>query len=114
MIRGERVTDIPIRVLGALGPDRLQVSGPFRPSDALIQTTSVPLLAGTFIRFSDAAPARAVEGLPPPADHVGEAADITPAGIAPIGAGRAAPAPRPSAPATPTPAAPGTGGVVPF
>ncbi len=99
--RGERVTDVPIRVIGALGPDRLQVSGPFRASDVLIQTTSVPLRAGSFIRFSDATPARGVEGVPPPAEHVGEAADVAPAGIAPIGSGRQAarPAPRPSAPA---------------
>ena len=58
VVRGERVTDVPIRVIGTLGPDRLQVSGPFRASDVLIQSTSVPLRAGTFIRFSDAMPAR--------------------------------------------------------
>jgi multidrug efflux pump subunit AcrA (membrane-fusion protein) len=117
VIRGERVTDVPIRIIGALGPDRVQVSGPFRPSDVLIQTTSVPLRAGTFIRFSDTTPARAVEGTTPP-EHVGESADVAPAGIAPIGAGRtptpaarpANPPQQPSSPATTKPA----GGVVPF
>ncbi len=115
VIRGERVTDVPIRVIGALGVDRLQVSGPFRASDVLIQSTSVPLRAGTFIRFSDAAPARGVEGVPPPAEHVGEAAEVAPAGIAPIGSGRTAarPATRPAAPA-PAATKPATGGVTPF
>jgi hypothetical protein len=122
VIRGERVTDVPIRVIGPLGPDRVQVSGPFRPSDVLIQTTSVPLRAGTFIRFSDTTPARGVEGVPPPAEHVGETADVAPAGIAPIGSGRPAPAARPTAPAPrpANPAAPSSpatkpaAGVVPF
>ena len=81
----------------------------------LIQSTSVPLRAGTFIRFSDATPARAVEGVPPPAEHVGEAAEVAPAGIAPIGSGRTAgrPANRPAAPA-PAATKPATGGVTPF
>ena len=116
VIRGERVTDVPIRVIGGLGPDRVQVSGPFRTSDVLIQTTSVPLRAGTFIRFSDATPAGGVEGVPPPADRVGETADVTPAGIAPIGAGRptSRPAPRPAAPASPSTPKGGNSGVVPF
>ncbi|HEY2159374.1 MAG TPA: HlyD family efflux transporter periplasmic adaptor subunit [Isosphaeraceae bacterium] len=116
VIRGERVTDVPIRVIGTLGPDRLQVSGPFRASDVLIQSTSVPLRAGTFIRFSDAAPARTVEGVPPPAEHVGEAAEVAPAGVAPIGSGRTAgrPATRPAAPAAPAATKPATGGVTPF
>jgi multidrug efflux pump subunit AcrA (membrane-fusion protein) len=116
VIRGERVTDVPIRVIGALGPDRLQVSGPFRTSDVLIQSTSLPLRAGTFIRFSDATPARTVEGVPPPAEHVGEAAEVAPTGIAPIGSGRTAgrPANRPAAPATSPATKPATGGVTPF
>jgi multidrug efflux pump subunit AcrA (membrane-fusion protein) len=113
VIRAERVADVPIRILGILGPDRTQVSGPFRASDVLIQTTSVPLRAGTFIRFNDAA-SRGVEGQPPPADQVGEAAEVGSPGVAPIGAGgRAKPGTRPSAPGAATKPAAG-GGVVPF
>ncbi len=116
VIRGERVTDVPIRAIGTLGPDRLQVSGPFRASDVLIQSTSVPLRAGTFIRFSDATPSRTVEGVPPPAEHVGEAAEVGAAGIAPIGSGRTAvrPLTRPTAPAAPAGTKPAAGGATPF
>ena len=113
VIRAERVADVPVRVLGILGPDRTQVSGPFRASDVLIQTTSVPLRAGTFIRFNDAAP-RGVEGQPPPADQVGESAEVGAPGVAPIGSGgRPKPATRPSTPAPGTKPASG-GSVVPF
>ena len=114
VIRAERVADIPVRVIGVLGPDRTQVSGPFRSSDVLIQSTSLPLRAGTFIRFNDAPGGRTVEGQAPPADQVGESADVsnTPPGIAPVGSGgRPRPATRPAPPAT-TPAA--GGGSVPF
>jgi multidrug efflux pump subunit AcrA (membrane-fusion protein) len=116
VIRGERVTDVAIRVIGTLGPDRLQVSGPFRASDVLIQSTSVPLRAGTFIRFSDATPSRSVEGVPPPAEHVGEAAEVGAAGITPIGSGRTAvrPVTRPTSPAAPAATKPAAGGATPF
>ena len=50
VIRNEYVTDIPVRVLGHPGPERVQVSGLFRPNDALVVSSSVPLLAGTLIR----------------------------------------------------------------
>jgi len=112
VVRAERVTDVPVRVLGALGPDRSQVSGPFRTSDVLIQTSSVPLRAGTFIRFSDAQAPRGVEGQPPPADQVGESAEVAlPGGVAPIGAG-GRPRPAPAAPGSPRPSPGGT--AVPF
>ena len=112
VIRAEHVADIPITILGILGPDRTQVSGPFRPSDVLIQTTSQPLRPGTFIRFNDAQPARTLEGQPPSVDQVGDPAEInTPPGIAPIGSGgRPRPANNPR-PAAPRPSAPGA---VPF
>jgi multidrug efflux pump subunit AcrA (membrane-fusion protein) len=112
VVRGERVTDVPIRIIGTLGPDRLQVSGPFRASDVLIQSTSVPLRAGTFIRFSDATPGRGVEGVVPPAEHVGERADVGTPGVAPIGSGRTAT--RPAAPAQPAAKPGGGSGVTPF
>jgi multidrug efflux pump subunit AcrA (membrane-fusion protein) len=110
VIRSERVTDVVIKTLGALGPDRTQVTGSFRPSDTLIQTSSVPLRAGTYIRFSDTmAASGGVEGVPPAANQVGESANLA----VPATAGRpAAPARRPSAPAPPA-TKPGAG-VVPF
>lgn len=116
VIRAERVTDVPVRVVGILGPDRTQVSGPFRPSDVLIQSTSLPLRAGTFIRFNDAPLTGRVEGQLPSADLVGDPADVTPPpGIAPIGSGgRPRPAPsRPASapPATPKSATPASGSV---
>ena len=52
VIRNEYVTSIKVRVLGNPGPDRVQVTGAFRPTDSLIVSSSVPLLAGTLIRFS--------------------------------------------------------------
>ena len=111
VIRAERVTEIPIHVLGAIGPDRSQVSGAFRASDVLIQTSSVPLRAGTFIRFNDTMPARGVEGQPPSPDHVGEAADVAaPSPTAPSARPATRPATRPASPAATKPAAP----AVPF
>ncbi len=86
VIRAERVNDIPIRVLGTIGPERTQVSGPFRSSDVLITSSSVPLRPGTFIRFNEGA-ARDIEGVPPSADHVGEPAEVEKPLIAPIGSG---------------------------
>ena len=76
VIRAERVTNVKVKVIGALGPDRSQVSGVFRPSDVLIQSSSVPLASGTFIRFGDAATATGVEGTPPDPTQYGEPAAI--------------------------------------
>ena len=116
VIRAERVADVPVRVLGILGPDRTQVSGPFRASDVLIQTTSVPLRAGTFIRFNDAAP-RGVEGHPPPADQVGDPAEVPPR-RRPDRLRRPTPrpgqTPRPTAPAAPATTTPAANSVSPF
>jgi multidrug efflux pump subunit AcrA (membrane-fusion protein) len=55
VIRNEYVTNIPVRVLGDTGPDRSQITGPLRRNDALIVSTSVQLLAGTLVRFSQGA-----------------------------------------------------------
>ena len=66
VIRNEYVTSIPVRVLGDTGLDRTQITGSFRALDALIVSSSVPLLAGTLIRFGDgAAPSRGIEGVAP-------------------------------------------------
>jgi multidrug efflux pump subunit AcrA (membrane-fusion protein) len=114
VIRAERVTDVPIKVLGSLGPDRSQISGPFRTSDILIQTSSVPLRAGTFIRFNDGSIPRGIEGSAPSPDQVGDPADVssTPPGIAPIGSG-GRPKPGGTKPKASSTKA-GADGVVPF
>ncbi|WP_406697284.1 HlyD family efflux transporter periplasmic adaptor subunit [Singulisphaera sp. Ch08] len=79
VIRNEYVANIPVRVLGTPGPERVQVSGLFRPTDALVVSSSVPLIAGTLIRFSDSAAANGgVEPTSPDPAEGGEVAGITP------------------------------------
>ncbi len=51
VLRNEYVTNVPVDVLGKIGPERLQVSGALRSTDALIVSSSVPLLAGTLVRL---------------------------------------------------------------
>lgn len=128
VIRNEYVQNIRVRVLGALGPDRSQVTGPLRPTDALIVSTSVPLLAGTLIRFNaNAGAAAAIEPTSPNPAISGTSVNLTPPtasaspGVAPIGApGSALPKPRatrtaPAAAPAETPAAkPAGGNPVPF
>jgi multidrug efflux pump subunit AcrA (membrane-fusion protein) len=87
VIRNEYVTDIPVRVLGHPGPERTQVSGLFRPNDALIVSSSVPLLAGTLIRFSGSTSEGGIEPTNPNPAEGGELAGIVP----PRGAGSRAP-----------------------
>ena len=64
VIREEYVTNIPVQVLGESGTERLQIAGALRMSDALIASTSVPLLPGTLVRFGDNGSASAGEGGP--------------------------------------------------
>jgi multidrug efflux pump subunit AcrA (membrane-fusion protein) len=109
VIRAERVTEVPIRILGVIGPDRTQVSGPFRASDVLLQSSSVPIRPGTFIRFNSAQAGRRVEGQPPTAEQIGEAATLAPP-VPAAGRPTARPTTKPAAPATTKPAAP----AVPF
>jgi multidrug efflux pump subunit AcrA (membrane-fusion protein) len=94
VIRAEHVVDVRVKVLGPVGPERVQVSGGFRASDALIVSSSVPLLTGTFVRFGAS---EKVEGAPPDPTQPGRAASVAPTS-APA---RAAPS-RPAAPAAPT------------
>ncbi len=97
VIRNEYVTNIKVHVLGNPVPERVQVTGPFRPTDALIVATNVPLLAGTLIRFNSAGGGpSAVEATSPNPSESGASADLTPptstSRVAPIGApGSAAP-----------------------
>jgi RND family efflux transporter MFP subunit len=109
VIRNEYVTNVPVRVLGKPGPDRVQVTGALRPTDALIVSTSVPLQPGTLIRFGGTPAPAAVEGTTPNPALSGETADLTPpraAGAGPAPKSRAgAPIPAASRPAPPPAAA---------
>lgn len=79
VIRNEYVTDIPVRVLGHPGPERVQVSGLLRPNDALVVSSSVRLVAGTLIRFSGTSnSAGGIEPTNPNPAEGGEVAGITP------------------------------------
>ena len=99
VIRNEYVTNVPVHVLGGLGPDRVQVSGAFRSRDALIVGSSVALVPGTLVRFNQGPSARGIEGMSPNPEHGGLDAGITP----PAGATTAArrPGTSPSRPASP-------------
>ncbi len=77
VLRNEYVTNIPVHVLGAIGPDRVQVSGQFRRNDALIVGSSIPLIPGTLVRFNEGAAARGIEATSPNPAHGGLEADIT-------------------------------------
>lgn len=88
VIRNEYVTNIPVHVLGGLGPERVQVSGLFRPGDALIVGSSVPLPPGTLVRFQEGAAARGIEANSPNPAHGGLDAGITPPGGMPASTGR--------------------------
>ena len=89
VIRNEYVTTIPVRVLGNPGPERAQITGPMRPTDALIVSSTVPLMAGTLIRFRSNAQ-EGIEATSPDPDESGRVAGITPPRAsprtAPIGA----------------------------
>jgi multidrug efflux pump subunit AcrA (membrane-fusion protein) len=77
VIRNEYVTNVPVRLLGDVGPDRVQITGALRDSDSLIVSTSVPLLAGTLVRFGEGAASRGVEGTAPNPSHGGVDVGIT-------------------------------------
>lgn len=106
VIRAEHVVDVRVKSLGEVGPERVQVSGLFRGSDAVIVSTSVPLASGTFIRFGAEGK---VEGAPPNPNQPGQPAAVAPAATS-------APASRPaSPPARRSPQAPAASpGATPF
>jgi hypothetical protein len=102
VIRNEYVTNVPVEILGKVGPERIQVTGPFRPNDALIVLSSVPLLPGTLVRFSQS-PSRGVEGTTPNPANQGAEAGITPPSRAAAGSPTAGAAgARPASPSTAT------------
>lgn len=116
VLRNEYVTNVPVRILGGPSPDRLQICGALRRTDALIVSTSVPLLAGTFVRFNGATNAPSTEATTPDPSLAGEPARVSQPGASPrptpIGVPASA-APRGSVPGAPT-AKPAAGGSVPF
>jgi multidrug efflux pump subunit AcrA (membrane-fusion protein) len=119
VIRNEYVTNVPVRVLGETGPERTQVTGLFRRSDALIVSSSVSLLAGTLIRFGDGAAPHSIEGVAPDPSLGGNQAGISGPGGSPGRAGAAVgvsgAAPRGQAGTqTKTPRAPDGSGAAPF
>jgi multidrug efflux pump subunit AcrA (membrane-fusion protein) len=79
VIRNEHVVNIPVQILGNVGPDRIQVAGRFRESDILIVESSVALVPGTLVRFGDSSTAsRGVEGTAPDPSQGGVEAGIVP------------------------------------
>ena len=89
VIRDDYVTNVPVRVLGETGTERLQIAGALRSSDSLIASTSVPLLAGTLVRFGDNGAEAGATGNP----HAGRSRQQAPG----PGAAPGSPAPRPAA-----------------
>jgi multidrug efflux pump subunit AcrA (membrane-fusion protein) len=88
VLRSEYVRQIPVRILGEVGPERVQVSGPFQMRDVLIASSSVPLLAGTLIRFGDSGNQGEVEGTTPNPNRRGEPAGlVAPGARTPAAAG---------------------------
>ncbi|MEO6809081.1 MAG: efflux RND transporter periplasmic adaptor subunit [Isosphaeraceae bacterium] len=110
VIRAGYVRDVPVQVMGTIGTERVQVSGPLRPNDSVVVSTSHPLLADTLVHFGGEAIGSAIT---PPSGGAAVSTSTTPTSprIAPIGAPNQVPggtAARPSAtssrPATPSPA----------
>jgi multidrug efflux pump subunit AcrA (membrane-fusion protein) len=90
VVRNDHVANVPVVVLGEVGPERLQVAGAFRQGDVAIVESSVPLAAGTYLRFGSQE--AAVQGTPPDPNAVGAAAEVEPAAPAPApAASRVAP-----------------------
>ncbi len=81
VIRNEYVTNVPVRILGETGPERVQITGLLRRSDSLIVSSSVSLLSGTLVRFGEGTASRGVEGVSPnPAYGGADAGIVAPAG----------------------------------
>ena len=110
VIRNEYVTNVPVEVLGKVGPRRVQVTGAFRPTDALIVRSSVPCSPGTLVgsrrdrpghRGNHAEPGQAGDR---GGDHSSRADSQRAAGRALRPRGRREPAPAAARPAAREPA----------
>jgi multidrug efflux pump subunit AcrA (membrane-fusion protein) len=62
VLRGDTVRDVPIATLAPVGPDRSFVSGTFRDSDELIESSSQELADGTVLHPSMTAAAAPAKG----------------------------------------------------
>jgi multidrug efflux pump subunit AcrA (membrane-fusion protein) len=80
VIRNEYVVNVPVLTLGSMGPERAQVSGLLRSTDALIVASSVALVPGTLVRFGDDGSHRGIEGTAPNPSIGGSDAGIIPPG----------------------------------
>ena len=94
VIRFGHVLDIPVKVLGDAGFERTQVSGAFLATDAAIVNSTVPLVAGTIIRFSGDPPVSGLAGA-----IAGAMVEVTPPVGGPVApsTGRVAPIGSPDA-----------------
>ena len=77
VLRNERVTTLPTRVLGRVGSDRTQVSAAFQVADALILGSSVPLVDGTIVRFDGNVPDSGPASFNPNVSPIGAAGPST-------------------------------------
>jgi multidrug efflux pump subunit AcrA (membrane-fusion protein) len=104
VIRNDLVVNVPVQVLGELGPERVQITGRLRVADALIISTSVPLLPGTFVKFGDGGAPRSSDSGANSQSGGLDAGLVSPGGVG----GRSSPAATPrrgpvgSMPARPT------------
>jgi multidrug efflux pump subunit AcrA (membrane-fusion protein) len=80
VIRNEYVTNVPVQLLGDVGPERTQIAGALRDTDSLVVASTVALLPGTLIRFGEGAGGRGVEGTAPSPNVGGAQAGIVPPG----------------------------------
>jgi multidrug efflux pump subunit AcrA (membrane-fusion protein) len=104
VIRNDLVVNVPVQVLGEIALDRVQITGRLRMADALIISTSVPLLPGTFVKFGEGGTPRSTDGgansqsggsdagLVSPGGAVGRASPAAARGRGPLGSMPARPA----------------------
>ena len=65
VIRNEYVTNVPVRVLGDTGPERVQIAGALRAVRFADRVVVGSAPGGTLVRFGEGAANRAVEGTSP-------------------------------------------------
>jgi hypothetical protein len=83
VIRDEKVTNVPVRVLGDTAPERTQITGLLRRADALVVSSSVSLLPGTLVRFGDEQGQHASDGTAPNSYRGGPDATVPASGGSP-------------------------------
>ncbi len=110
VIRNEYVVNVPVQVLGEIGPERVQITGALRQPDSLVVASSSPLLSGTLVRF-ETGPGK-VEGVAPNPRMGGSSALLGGGGESSargaVISGGGSPPPGSVTPATPARRRPGT------